>query len=223
MRRRVVRGFLSSFGLVLICAGLGGTARAELIHDEKLGFTLTVPDGFVDFPAGKEQPGTAYAYLKGTPGTDDFAIITIKSMGGTIGREALERKDLPKIDGIKFDLRRDKWKSFDIDVMVGTARQEGIGVYVAVAQVPLKREAVEVVVAGPEARKAEVLALLRSLLASLDGPSNWLTDGERSTRLGEVAGGLVVALACAGTAIWLALRRLSPRKRPPHAPSPGGP
>ena len=196
---------------LLVLVGLGETAAgAAVIRDEKLGFTLTMPDGFVDFPAGKAEPGTAYAYLKGTPGTDDYAIVTIKPMGGVIGREALERKDLPKIEGIKFDLRREKWKSFEIDVMVGTARQEGVGVYVAVAQVPLEREAIELVVAGPEARRADVLALLHTLLASLDGPSNWLTDGERSYRLGKVAGmvsGVVVALAFAGCLIWLSVRK----------------
>jgi hypothetical protein len=132
-------------------------------------------------------------------------------MGGTIGREALQHKDLPKIEGVKFDLRREKWKTFDIDVMVGTARQEGIGVYVAVAQVPLKKEAIQVVVAGPEARREVVLATLRTLLGSLDGPSNWLTDAERSTRLGKLAGGIVVALAFAGWLIWLSLKK--PRAR----------
>jgi hypothetical protein len=216
MRR--VSTALPPLALVLAFTALGGTARAEVIRDQKLEFTLTLPDGFADFPAGKEEPGTIYSYLQGTPGTDDFAIVTIKPMGGTIGREALQKKDLPKIAGMKFDVRREKWKSFDIDVMFGTVRQEGIGVYVAVAQVPLKREAIQVVVAGPEARRADVPALLRTLLASLDGPSNWLTDAERATRVGKVAGGLVAALAFAGWLIWLSLRK----PRPP-APSPGAP
>jgi hypothetical protein len=209
--RRVNATLLTWVAPVLVCAGVSGSARAEVIRDEKLNFTLTLPDGFVDFPPGKEEPGTVYSYLQGTPGTDDFAIVTIKPMGGTIGREALQHKDLPKIEGVKFDLRREKWKTFDIDVMVGTARQEGIGVYVAVAQVPLKKEAIQVVVAGPETRREVVLATLRTLLGSLDGPSNWLTDAERSTRLGKLAGGIVVALAFAGWLIWLSLKK--PRAR----------
>lgn len=205
--RRVGRPGLRWLAFLSVFAGLGATtARAEIIRDEKLNFTLALPDGFADFPAGKE-PGTVYSYLKGTPGTDDFAILTIKPMGGTIGREALQQKDLPKIEGIKFDLRREKWKTFDVDVMVGTARQDGIAVYVAVAQVPLKKEAIQVVVAGPEARRADVLATLRTLLASLDGPSNWLTDAERSLRLGKLAGGIAAALAFAGWLIWLSLKK----------------
>ena len=124
-------GWLAVVALGLLC---GGTARAEVLRDEALGFTLTVPDGFVDYPPGREQQGTPYAYVKGEPGTTDFTIIGIKPMGGTIGQ-------------------------------------------------------------------AELLPLLRSLLASLDGPSNWLTDKERSLSAGKAVGGLVVMLGLTGWAI----------------------
>lgn len=193
--------------LALVCSGVSATARAEVIRDDKLNFTLTLPEGFKDFPEGREQQALTYSFIQGTPGTEDFTIIGIKPMGGIIGREALEKKDLPHFDGVTFDLRREKWKSFDIDVMVGTARQEELGVFVTVAQVPLKKEAIQLTVAGPEKRKTQVLAMLRTLLASLDGPSNWLTDTERSMRLGKVAGGLLGGLAFAGVVIWLSLRK----------------
>src|SRR5262245_19745236 len=148
MRGRRMKSTPSSWlAFVMVCAGLGGTARAEVIRDEKLNFTLTLPDGFKDFPEGKEQQGLAHSFLQGTPGTEDFTIVGIKPMGGVIGREALEKKDLPHFEGVTFDLRREKWKSFDIDVMTGTARQEGLGVFVTVAQVPLKKEAIQLTVA----------------------------------------------------------------------------
>ena len=193
--------------LALACGAISATARAEVIRDDKLNFTLTLPEGFKDFPEAKEAQGLAYSFIQGTPGTQDFTIVGVKPMGGIIGREALQKKDLPHFDGVTFDLRREKWKTFDIDVMVGTARQEDLGVFVTVAQVPLKKEAIQVTVAGPEARKTQVLAVLRTLLASLDGPSNWLTDAERSMRLGKIAGGLLGALAIAGVTIWLSLRK----------------
>ena len=131
-------------------------ARADVLHDEALGFTLTLPDGFVDYPPGREQPGTPYAYVKGEPGTTDFTIIGIKPMGGTIGREPMPPSELPHMDGIKFDLRREKWKSFDIEVLVGVAQQEP-GIAVLVAEVPLKRQAIQVAVTAPLARQAELL------------------------------------------------------------------
>jgi len=191
----------STWWLAVVALGLlsGATARADVIRDEALGFTMTVPDGFVDYPPGRQQQDTTYAYLKGDPGTTDFTIIGIKPMGGTIGREPMPASELPQTDGIKFDLRREKWKSFDIEVLVGVAQQEP-GIAVLVAQVPLKRQAIQVAVTAPLARQAELLPLLRSLLASLDGPSNWLTGKERSLKTGETIGGLAVVLGLAGWA-----------------------
>jgi hypothetical protein len=200
----------STWWFAVVALGLlsAATARAEVIRDEALGFTLTVPEGFVDYPPGREQQGTPYAYVKGQPGTTDFTIIGVKPMGGTIGREPLPASELPQADGIKFDLRREKWKSFDIEVLVGVAQQEP-GIAVLVAQVPLKRQAIQLAVTSPLARQAELLPLLRSLLASLDGPSNWLTDRERSLRAGKAIGGLAVMLGLAGWAIarWRKRRR----------------
>ena len=200
--------------LLAIVAGVLGaaTARAELLQDARLGFTMTVPAGFADYPPGKGQTGTLYSYVKGTPGSNDFAIVSIKPMGGTIGREPLPSSELPHVDGVEFTVRREKWKTFEVDVLVGTARQNDAALLVQVAQVPLKREAIELAVTGPEARRGELSALLQTLLGSLDGQSNWLTDVERSYRLGKAAA-LVVALALA---IWFVWRR---RKRD-EAPSP---
>jgi hypothetical protein len=191
----------SIWWLAVVVLGLlyGATAQGEVIRDETLGFTMTVPEGFVAYPPGRQQQGTPYAYVKGEPGTTDFTIIGIKPMGGTIGREPLPPAELTQTDGIKFDLRREKWKSFDIEVLVGVAQQEP-GIAVLVALVPLEREAIQVAVTAPIARQAELLPLLRSLLASLDGPSNWLTDKRRSLS-GKAIGGLAVMLGLAAWAI----------------------
>jgi len=217
-RRALVRRQV--IGIAIAAAGLLGAtaARAEVIRDAKLGFTLTLPPGFVDFPAGRTQPGTVYSYIKGDPGSDDYAIVAIIPMGGTIGREPLTSAGLPHADGVQFSLGRDKWKSFDVDVMVGVARQENVSILVRIAQVPLKREAIQVAVTGPEARRAELTALLQTLLASLDGESNWLTNSERAYRGGKAAVGLV-ALALAGLLFW----RQRKRSRGPSAGAPAKP
>jgi hypothetical protein len=204
----------------LVALGLlqATAARAEVIHDAKLGLTLTLPEGFRDYPPGRQQPNTPYSFIKGEPGTDDFAIVGIEPMGGTIGREPL--KELPQAEGIKFGLRREKWRSFDIDVMVGVARQGQVGLYVLVAQVPLKPEAIQVKLVAPEAHQADLLALLRTLLAGLDGPSNWLTDAERGRSAGRAVGGLAVLLALAA---WMFARWRKRRKPPAPGTGPGSP
>ena len=201
--------------LALVAGVLGAAnARAELLQDARLGFTMTVPAGFADYPPGREQTGTLYSFVKGTPGSNDFAIVSIKPMGGTIGREPLPASELPHVEGVEFTVRREKWKTFEVDVLVGTARQNDAALLVQVAQVPLKREAIELAVTGPEARRRELNALLQTLLASLDGRSNWLTDGERSYRLGQAAV-VVLVLALGVWFVWRWRKRVdAPSRRP---------
>ena len=64
-------------------------------------------------------------------------------------------------------------------------------------------------------KRAELTALLQTLLASLDGESNWLTNSERVYKAGEAAGGLV-AVAVVVLLFW----RLSKR---PGGPAAGAP
>jgi len=203
----------STAPLLAVVVGLLGAApaRAELLQDARLGFKVTVPDGFADYPAGKQQPGTLYSYVRGTPGTSDFAIVSIKPMGGTIGRDPLLPSELPHVDGVEFTVRPEKWKSFHIEVLVGVARQTDLALLVQVAQVPLKHEAIQLLVVGPEAHRAELNALLQTLLASLDGQSSWLTDAERSYRLGKAVGLVVGFVLALSIALWLVWRL---RKRP---------
>jgi hypothetical protein len=194
--------------LVVLAGGLLGAtaARADVINDAHLGFTLALPPGFGDYPPGKTQPGTVYSFIKGTPGTDDFAIVTVQPMGGTIGREPLDPKGLPRADGIELSLRRGRWKSFDIDVIDSVAHQGGTAVFAQVAQVPLEREAIQLAVVGPLERRAELTALLPTLLAALDGPSSWLTTEERSFRLGKAAAYLL-AVVVVVLVVWRGSRR----------------
>jgi hypothetical protein len=207
-----VRGSYTTRSLWFLVVGVlallpEATALADVIHDQKLGFAMTLPEGFADYPPGREVPNTRYAFIKGVAGSDDFVIVGIEPMGGTIGREPLKASDIPATPGTTFELRREKWKSFEIDVMSGVARGDEGSVFLLVAQVPLEREAIQLKLVGPEAKGGEMIILLRALLGSLDGRSNWLTDQERSRRLGKAAVWLMLALAMGGWAIWRWRRR----------------
>ena len=203
---------LAAAAIVAASALPAQPARAEEIRDANFGFTLTLPDGFGDYPPGRAQPKTIYSYVNGLPGSDNFAIVSIQPLGGTIGREPLDPLGLPHVDGVQFSVRPEKWKSFDIDVMVGVARQQDASILVQIAQVPLKREAIQLAVSGPEAHQAELTALLRTLLGSLDGESNWLSNSERAYRGGKAAVG-VVALALVGWWAWRQRKRSRSSRR----------
>jgi hypothetical protein len=155
--------------------------RAESIADADLGFSLTVPPSFGDYPAGRRVPNTRCAYARGEPASGDFAIIGIEAMSGTFGGERLDPAALPAAAGIRFDLSRENSRSTR-----SPRGSRGTG------------------------------ELLRPLLVSLDGPSNWLSPAER---LGPW---IPVVLGAAALAGWGLLWSLRSRRRKRAAPNPPG-
>ena len=185
---------------------LGRTALAEpeTILDTKLNITLTLPDAFKPYPAGLAQPGTLYSYINGSPGTDNFQIVGIESMGGSIGREHIS---VPQIPGATLDVKQEKWRTFDIEVIEGTMTIDNVTMFAMVAQVPIKPNAIQLKLVAPVAYKAELQATMRTLLASLHGPSNWLTDSQRAYQLGRSIGFLLCGLTTAAVIMFIRKRR----------------
>ena len=198
----------SLFLLGAVWLVLQGPAYATVVSDEFLGFKLTLPPGFAEFPEGKQQlPGTQHAYAKGELGSNDFAILGIESLGGTIGRERLKPSDLPSLGGIDFGLRQAEWRGFEIDVFAGRTDDEHRSMFVLVAQIPLKRQAIQLKLVGPAEREAELVALLSTLLAALEGESNWLSKRQRwSAGIKASLGFCILAIALLS---WWRLRRRS--------------
>ena len=78
---------------------------------------------------------------------------------------------------------------------------------VFISQLPLAPEAVQVTVAGSTAHEAEASATFRALVASVDGKSSWLSDADRSFRLGELVGSTLGVGLGLGLYFWLQRRR----------------
>ena len=75
--------------------------------------------------------------------------------------------------------------------------------FVLVAQVPLRPEAVQLSVAGPADQETRGQAILEATLASLEGETNWLTSTERAGRLGTAAGWwIAIAVAVIAVLAW---------------------
>jgi hypothetical protein len=75
--------------------------------------------------------------------------------------------------------------------------------------VPHANLGVQVQIVGPAADEARLRQELDAFLAGLDGKSSWLSDAERSEKLGTLVGGAVGVLLAVGFALWW-----SRRKRP---------
>ncbi len=168
-------GFLASCAL----------ASGPVIADKNLNITLTLPEGFEPVPDFHSPPNTdvRHAYRRMNSDGTAGAYIFIETLGGTIDREPMNEKEVLK-HGVE-RLYREKWKSFEVDVCVLKEILGGATCVTRNVQVPIVPRAVQLRVVGLESRDAELAALTQTLLASLDGPSNWLTNEQRGERLGE--------------------------------------
>jgi hypothetical protein len=183
--------------LLLIVA----TAAVESqVRNTELGYSLTLPPGFTDFPEARTQKDVVEAWTEATPvSTNGAVVILVGRMHGALPREAMRQEDVPantQVVGFK-------WKAFDVSGLKTLTTQQGKPVFVLVAQVPLRKEAVQLTVAGPADQAARGQAIMEATLASLEGESNWLTSTERAGRLGTAAGWWIgIAVAVIAVLAW---------------------
>jgi len=74
-------------------------------------------------------------------------------------------------------------------------------------QIPLKPEAIQLVVMGTEDQQALAVQVSETILRSVDGKSNWLSDEERSESLGQIVGLGVGGAIAIPIALWFRSRR----------------
>jgi len=176
---------------------VSASAVESQVRNAELGYSLTLPDGFTDFPAARSQKDVVDAWSETTPASANGALVLLVArMHGVLPREALRQQDVPaNTQVVSF-----KWKGFDVSGLKTLTTQAGQPVFVLVAQVPLREEAVQLSVAGPADQEVRGQSIMEATLASLEGETNWLTSAERSGRLGRAAG-LWIGIAVAAIAI----------------------
>ena len=161
----------------------------QATSNTELGYVMSLPDGFVAIPAefagGRDVVGCWAG--EGSQSSRGAFVLCVQRMHATLGREHLKSTDLPA----KSQLLTVRWKGLDIDAIRTDTGQTGTPITVYTAQVPLRREAIQVIVAGPSARATEALALLNSVLGSLKGETNWLSSTERAGRMGTIVGWVI--------------------------------
>ena len=177
-------------------------------------FTAQLPAGFVDFPQGRNSPDIICSFAKGdlTDAEPDI-VVQIEKLPGVIGREAMKADRIAaNVDASLFE---ERWKSFKVQ---GFRIRETFGSVTAITrnvQVPLKPQAIQVRVVGEESRDQELVAIMRQILSTLDGETNWLTGQERATRLLEGGGRLLLFVVLLGAGLVALCRRMFRRKAKP--------
>src|SRR5436189_5887744 len=179
---------------------VAATAAESQVRNAELGYSLTLPDGFTDFPEARSQKDVVGAWTEATPVSANGAMVLLLArMHGSLPREAMRQEDVPaNTQVVSF-----KWKGFDVSGLKTLTSQEGKPVFVLLAQVPLRREAVQLSVAGPADQGARGQAIMEATLASLEGETNWLSSTERAGRLGRAAGVWIsIAVALVAVLAW---------------------
>lgn len=166
----------------------------------ELGYRFTLPSGFAAFPEGRSQKDIVDCWSEATPASAHGAVILcVQRLHGVLPREAMKPEDVPATT----QLVNLKWKEFDLQGLRSRAVQAGEPVFVLVAQVPLRREAVQLFFSGPADQATRGDSLMTETLASLEGESNWLSASERAGRLGTAAGWWIgIAVAVIAVLVW---------------------
>jgi hypothetical protein len=187
----------------------GTLAREEVVRVADPYFSVRVPPGFYRLPPGGSGPYVcAFATSDPAEGTPD-AVVGFQRMGGTIGPEPfvpspsgqLAGKATPTATGTA------RWRGFDLASIGMRVTLFGRAAETRTVQVPLRREAVQLVVLVPAAKAATADGIAAAFLTGLDGDSSWtaVSPGERTAQtVAGVAGlaAVVGGLAFLGRRAW---------------------
>src|SRR5258706_5373565 len=136
--------------------GLNSISRGEEIQDQRLGYTLRLPQGFVEDSRLLQgaHPDVVRTFSRGTLGdTPNFFAILVKRLRGTIGREPLKVSDFPP--GFNGSWFKTTWQGFEVDGFEVPESRNGNSFVTFNVQIPLMREAIQISVFGPAARQGE--------------------------------------------------------------------
>lgn len=175
-KKYALKGKISYFLLIsfiLICT----SALAIEIDDKDFGFKLTLPQGFDNFPQDRSRPNAIYSFARYAPDGSPTIIIGIERMHGVIGKEPLPEEGLEEVrkmlpPGAIISKYQDEWRGFQVYGMETIVTQGGVTMDTKILQIPLRREAIQIIVLGPEAAGQEISQVMKQLLSSLEGETS---------------------------------------------------
>jgi hypothetical protein len=210
--------------MLLASVLIGRASAAETVENAELRMALTMPDGFspdAQVTAAQRDFVHAFRRANSASGVDD--LIIVERMRGTIGRERLDRQQLPR--DFTGRLSTAQWQGFELDVIELPETLEGRQIINYNVQVPLKPEAIQLRVIGPRGEATRLRELLDNLLSGLKGESNWATVPSPAQSPGPVSPawggaprnyGVIILVSCilavvTGVAVLWLISRRTPR------------
>jgi hypothetical protein len=151
-------------------------ASARLLKDERLHFSMDIPEGFTDWPESV-QPNIDHCFVRDLPDAqDERLVVNVQHLSGFIPQN---QRLLPEDaaanapPGVKLNLIQKTWRGFKVDVFVSEMSQNGVQMIAYATQIPLMPYAIQINVGGPTSHRAELEKLSDQIIASVDGNTNW--------------------------------------------------
>src|SRR5437879_10746646 len=149
--------------LMLLLLASASAVQSQ-VRNAELCYRLAPPEGFTDFPAARSQKDIVDSWSETAPASANGALVLLVArMHGVLPREAMRQEDVPaNTQVVSF-----KWKGFDVGGLKTLTTQAGQPVFVLVAQVPLRKEAVQLSVEGPAGRTGRGEADMEGAMGAL--------------------------------------------------------
>ncbi len=146
-------------------------ADAERLQDQRLGFTLDVPQEFQPFPEGTKPAGYLYGYLKQGAESDPAAVFFVKPLNRILPPRRITSSELPKDKGLI--LSKSDWRGLEVDTV--RVPEEALGKpYVTYnVLIPLKGGGIQLSFGDIADNEAATRERLVQTLASLEGETTW--------------------------------------------------
>jgi hypothetical protein len=200
MKSEILAAFVLGFLLMVIPSS--AMAIGLVIVDKALDINLTLPPGFEPIPEYQSPPGHDIRYAYKRMNKDGTAnVVLIECLGGTIGREPMPKEIAQKF-GIE-SVYKENWKSFELEVFVSKAVVGSTTLIIHCAQVPTIPRAIQIRVLAVKSHEADMKDLTRTLLASLEGHSNWLTNDQRYYDIGYGSAKMTIWIILIGGFVYL--------------------
>ena len=176
--------------------------------NSELGYRLTLPEEFVRITDVIPFPGRDIVDCwGGEAAAGGNVILCVERVHAELTPQHLQQADLPPSQ----QLMTLKWKDYDVDATRTDTTLGRVAVVIYAARVPLRREAIRVLVTARQDRADEARAILTQVLGSLEGESNWPQPAGHSGPFGKTVQWVI------GIAIVVVLLRILTTRRKPRA------
>ena len=147
-------------------------ASAHLLKDERLQFSMDIPENFQEYPDAKAHPNDEYAYISRSEDKKTAYIFIIQSQDFLLPRTYGVGQLEPDFKG---EIVHPTWRGVTINATIETAVKGEFTLVTYDILVPLRPKAIRLMVyeSGPNAKRSEAEALADKLLSSLEGETNW--------------------------------------------------